>query len=337
MVPPLALLAAIPFVFDTGDVAVVIAHRVVTVYLLATIAMAMCEILELLWRRYDIRENRKKHPLRGVLNVGKGIVWIVCLIISISVIIDRSPAALLAGLGAFAAALLLIFKDSILGFVAGVQLSQNDMLRVGDWIIVPSTLANGIVTYVSLSVVKIRNWDNTTVMLPPYTLVSTSFQNWRSMTESGCRRIARSVVIDNMTIRQLNDGEAEKLARQFPLLTEFVGNSSPSDPKFDSSLAAINGTAETNIGLFRAYLCAYLINHPAISNSSRIMVRLMESTEQGTPLQLFCFTNTTNWNEFEAIQSQIFEHVVITAPAFGLTIYNASDGSDITIHQAHDA
>ena len=194
-IPPLVFFALIPFAFETDYHTLDWILRLAGVYTLVTIGIAICAVLEYAWWRFNNSQNKSNHPLKGILNVCRGVVWIIIVIISVSILIDKSPAALLAGLGAFAAALMLIFKDSILGFVAGIQLSTNDMLRVGDWIVVPSTIANGTVIDVTLTVVKVQNWDNTIVMLPPYTLVSTSFQNWRGMSDSGARLVNRDIVL----------------------------------------------------------------------------------------------------------------------------------------------
>lgn len=331
MIPPLIFLSLIPVAFDADPHTLNVLERLVLVYALIATGMALNAIIGFVWNRYDEQENTKNHPLRGILNVTQGLVWIVVVIVAISILLDKSPAYLLTGLGAFAAALMLIFKDSILGFVAGIQLSQNDMLRVGDWITVPSTIANGVVIDVTLTVVKVQNWDNTIVMLPPYTLVSTSFQNWRGMWDSGCRRIARQIYIDNSTIRRLEAGEADAIAKQFPALQGFVANNKGT--VYDPGKFVVNGTVDTNLGLFRAYLCLYLGQHPEISKESQLLIRLMEPVEQGTPLQIYCFTATTKWTAYEAIQSEIFEHIAAVAPKFGLMIFNEADGSDLIVHQ----
>ncbi|MCH5347232.1 MAG: mechanosensitive ion channel family protein, partial [Muribaculaceae bacterium] len=194
IIPPLVILACLPIAFETKSRWLSISERALVIYSIIMTVLAICAIFDFIWNRYNDKNN-EKHPLKGILISAKGVIWIVATIVVVSVMVDKSPATLLAGLGAFAAALMLIFKDSILGFVAGVQLSQNDMLRVGDWIVVPSTQANGIVIDVSLIAVKVQNWDNTIVTLPPYTLISNSFQNWRGMSESGVRQIARSLTV----------------------------------------------------------------------------------------------------------------------------------------------
>lgn len=256
VIPPLVILGLLPFAFDTKSQLLHIIEIALTVYTLIVTAIAINAVLTFIWTRFDKQENTKNLPLKGILNVGKGLVWIIVAIISISVIVDKSPAALLTGLGAFAAALMLIFKDSILGFVAGIQLSQNDMLRVGDWIVVPSTIANGIVVDVSLSAVKVQNWDNTIVTLPPYTLVSTSFQNWRGMSDSGYRLISRSVIFDCDTITQCTPELITAITTEFPEVKSYVAKLQASGKnEYDPGLATVNGTIETNLGLFRAYMC----------------------------------------------------------------------------------
>jgi miniconductance mechanosensitive channel len=250
VVPPTILLGLISFTFVSNDSLILrILDALIKIYLSITIGIAISAILAFLWDNYDNHKNDKNHPLRGVLNVGQGVVWIVIAIVLGSNLMGKSPTALLTGLGAFAAALMLIFKDSIMGFVAGVQLSQNDMLRVGDWVVVPSTIANGIVEDVSLTVVKIRNWDNTLVMLPPYTLVSTSFQNWRGMIESNVWLMSKNVIIDAKTIVEINGVFENEIVAKFSQLKEFVGN----NQSYQGGLVGVNGTKETNLGLYRAY------------------------------------------------------------------------------------
>lgn len=193
-------------------------------YIVVCIAIGINAILNLIFTRYNVKENTRNLPIRGILNVAKGIVWAIAVIIGIALIVHRSPAALLGGLGAFAAALMLIFKDSILGFVAGIQMSQNDMLHVGDWIVVPGTPANGTVMDVSLTTVKVQNFDNTTVTVPPYTLVSTSFQNWRSMSESGVRRVMMNVYVNPDTVRFATAEMLQKLGEKYDSLHKFITN-----------------------------------------------------------------------------------------------------------------
>ncbi|MDE6199399.1 MAG: mechanosensitive ion channel family protein [Muribaculaceae bacterium] len=336
IIPPLVILALLPFAFEHTSAVLRIVNRLVYIYLTIMFGVGCNAIIGFAWYNYNRRANKENHPLKGVMNVAKGIVWIIITIISLSIIIDKSPMALLGGLGAFAAALMLIFKDSILGFVAGIQLSSNDMLRVGDWIVVPSTIANGIVIDVSLTVVKVQNWDNTIVMLPPYSLVSTSFQNWRGMSDSGVRQIDRSVIIDNTSIVAATDAFVSDMVGKYPLLKDFVAQRQ-ADAKegkpmvFNGGVAPVNGTLDTNIGLFRAYMCRYLLTHPAIAHDQNIIVRLMTPDANGTPLDIYCFTATTDWLAYEAIRSQLFEHIATSAADFGLRIFNATYNGRITV------
>lgn len=323
VITPLLFMAMIPFAFNSESPFLDILMKCVGVYALVAFAIGLNSVITFIFNRYNERENTRNLPIKGILNVMVGIVWIVIFIISISVLVDKSPTALLAGLGAFAAALMLIFKDSILGFVAGIQMSQNDMLRVGDWIVVPSTIADGIVMDVSLSVVKIRNWDNTVVMVPPYTLVSTSFQNWRGMSESGMRRIARSLLIDITTIHRIDTAFVDRIVTQLPELKEFVDKvrASGNLVETDGDRRAVNGSIETNLGLFRAYVCHYLAHNEHIASEGQILVRLMSPEQAGMPLQIWCWTATTVWNAYEAIQSAIFEHLAVVMNTFSLAIY----------------
>ncbi|ROT20381.1 transporter [Muribaculaceae bacterium Isolate-110 (HZI)] len=330
IVPPLVILALLPFAFTGDSVLNTIIIRALLVYTSVTVCMAICSVLSFAWLRFDKERNTKNLPIRGILDTVIGILWVITAIICVAIIVDKSPAALLTGLGAFAAVLMLVFKDSILGLVAGLQLSQNDMLRVGDWIVVPSTIANGIVIDVSLTAVKVQNWDNTIVTLPPYTLISGSFQNWRGMSDSGVRQIARSILIDIYSVTQTTPDFIKKMVTQFPQLKAYVDKvQTAGHPIFDPGLATVNGTVDTNLGLYRAYLCEWLLGHPSISSSRQILVRLMAPTDNGIPLQIWCFTSTTAWTAYEAIQSALFEHIAVTAPAFGLQIYNDTSGADV--------
>ena len=334
IIPPLVILAFLPLAFETDHDTLGIIEKGVLIYFLVALGVGINSVLTFFWIHFDSHENTNKHPLRGVLNTAHGITWIIIAVVTLSVIMGKSPTSVLTGLGVFATALMLIFKDSILGLVAGIQLSQNDMLRVGDWIVVPSTPANGTVEDVTLTVVKVRNWNNTIIMLPPYTLVSSSFQNWRGMSDAGVREIARSVMIDNNTIAPTDDDFIDRILQKYPEMKSFVEsrrNAGPT-PQFTTGIAAINGTITTNLGLYRAYLTTYLSNHPQISTDFFLMVRLMQATDTGTPMQVYCYSKITQWNGYEAVQSQIFEHIAATAPDFGLTIYNTSDGNSMTIY-----
>ena len=329
VIPPLVILTLLPFAFAKTSTLLDVAERLVWVYTIIMFTIAINSIITMIWVGYNNKRNTRNLPLNGVLNTIVGLIWIISAIVVVSVLINKSPAMLLTGLGAFAAALMLVFKDSILGFVAGIQLSQNDMLRVGDWIVVPSTIANGIVIDVSLSAVKVQNWDNTIVTLPPYTLISTSFQNWRGMKDSGCRQIARSVIVDVNSVVPLEPSKADELAARYPLLKPWLDKTrAAGHDTYDPGLATVNGSLETNLGLLRAYLCAYLLDNKSIDHNQQILVRTMAPVAEGIPLQIWAFTATTAWTAYEAIQSAIFEHLIAVAPDFGLEIYNEESGKD---------
>lgn len=328
IVTPLMLMGLLPFAFEKDSPVLHVLMTIVWIYFVLVMVIAINSIIRFAWWRYNAKENTKNLPLSGIRNLFVGIVWIVGVIIIGSIILDKSPAVLLTGLGAFAAALMLIFKDSILGFVASVQLSQNDMLRIGDWIVVPSTIANGIVQDMSLTAVKVQNWDNTIVTLPPYTLVSTSFQNWRGMSDSGWRLISRSVIFDVDSIKPADSDMLAKIST-LPGMQKFIDKINTSGQFYDPGVAVVNGTAATNLGLLRAYMCDYLLNHPLVAKDQQILVRIMTPDASGMPLQIYCYT-TTAWTAYEAVQSEIFEHIAAVAPTFGLRLYNAPSGHDVS-------
>ncbi len=325
IIPPIVFLSLIPFAFSSESKIPNIIIRIALIYLIITIILAINGILNFLWKKYDEVSNTHNHPLKGLPQIAKGLIWLIGIIIIISIMVNKSPLALFTGLGAFAAVVMLVFKDSILGLVAGVQLSQNDMLRVGDWIVVPGTPANGIVADVSLTVVKVKNWDNTLAMLPPYTLVSTSFQNWRAMYESGKRQINRSYNISSNSIHAPSFELLEKL-KEISLLKDFITlkQSQLNDGIIENtrnSKGAVNGTIDTNLGLFRAYLTIYLNNHPLVAHDTLLIVNELEPTSQGVPIRLYCYTTVTDWVSHESVQSEIFEHLALMAPVFELELY----------------
>lgn len=325
IIPPLVLLGLIPFAFDGGHGIRVWLTRLAGVYAMAMLGVGLGAIFDFVFYRYNTHNNKRNLPVKGMLNVAKGVLWIIIAICAASTLMDRSPAYLLTGLGAFAAALMLIFKDSILGFVAGIQMNQNDMLHVGDWIVVPGTPANGVVLDMSLSAVKVQNFDNTIVTVPPYTLISTSFQNWRGMSESGARRIDQILNIDLTTVRRIGPQEADSMSEPFPRLREFVGGlrASGETERHATGLTPVNGSLETNLGLFRAYVSLYLYDNPLVSKKQQMIVNTQGTTVDAVQLEVYCFAATTDWEAYEAIQSEILEHIMTAAGSFGLAIYTS--------------
>jgi miniconductance mechanosensitive channel len=324
-------MALIPVAFyDDNSVLFKVIWRSVVVYTTISVAMGLIAVLTFVFNRYNERQNKRNLPINGILYIATGAVWVIVAILVVSVVINKSPGALLAGLGAFAAALMLIFKDSMLGFVAGIQMSQNDMVRVGDWICVPSTPANGIVLDVSLSTVKVQNFDFTTIMIPPYTIVSTAVQNYRGMRESGVREIVRTFTFRYADVASASPQFIADITLRYPMLREFVDTiPAGQTATYNPGIHTPNGSTETNLGLFRAYLYKYLLQHPLVAQEQRIMVRVNQPETDGVPLQIWCYSANNDWTAYSAVQSQLTEHVLAAAPHFGLSIYTPGI---VTVH-----
>ncbi|EGF9961913.1 mechanosensitive ion channel family protein [Salmonella sp. 237J8] len=271
-------------------------------------------------------------PLKGIFQGIKLIGAIIVGILMISLLIGQSPAILISGLGAMAAVLMLVFKDPILGLVAGIQLSANDMLKLGDWLEMPKYGADGAVIDIGLTTVKVRNWDNTITTIPTWSLVSDSFKNWSGMSESGGRRIKRSINIDATSIHFLDDDEKQRLLTAQllkPYLTSRHQEIDEWNKQLDAPESALNHRRMTNIGTFRAYLNEYLRHHPRIRKDMTLMVRQLAPDDHGLPIEIYAFTNTVVWLEYESIQADIFDHIFAVVEEFGLRIHQTPTGSDI--------
>lgn len=271
---------------------------------------------------FDIAEQHpawQGKPIKGLLQTGQGIVMGIGAILIVSILIDKSPTLLLTGLGASAAVLMLIFKDSILGLVAGVQLAANNMLKVGDWISMPSRGIDGEVEEVSLTTIKVRGWDKTLQTLPPYLLISEPFQNWQAMRSSGGRRIKRSLNVDMTSIRFADEAYIEQLRsnEQSRALIEDIATQSD------------EGETLTNLDLFMRAVNNYLLHHPRVNPNMTIMVRQLQPSEWGLPIEVYCFSANVNWVPYENLQTEIISYVVAAAPLFGLRMYQAPSGRDL--------
>ena len=285
-----------------------------------------------IYRNYELSRNK---PIKGYLQVTKISVYIIGGIIFIATIIGQSPLLLLSGIGALTAVILLVFKDSLLGLVAGIQLSSNDMIRLGDWIEMPKYGANGDVVDISLNTVKVENSDKTITTIPTYALVSDSFKNWRGMTQSGGRRINRAIYIDITSIVFCTDellAELEKIHD----LTDYIRDKKHEIALYNlennvASSDLISGRRFTNIGIFRAYIQSYLKNNPKIHKEMVQLVRQLPPGEFGLPLDIYVFTNDTKWTNYENIQSDIFDHLLAVVPQFGLRVFQKPTGYDIRI------
>lgn len=338
VIPPVVILVLMQFAFVSDDFFINLLYKTVWIYICFVLALSINSLILVLWMHVDVRENKKRLPLQGIVQLIRGIVWIVAVIIAICIVVDKSPAALLAGLGAFAAVLSLIFKDSILGLVAGVQLAENDMLREGDWISVQGTNANGTVIGVNLTTVKVLNWDKTVTTVPPYSLVSSPFTNYRSMQVSNTRQIQRVYLLDADTVQPLTAEDLEEL-KKIPLLKDYITikQRQAAEGKVENvfnSENLVDGTIDTNLGLFRAYVKMYLDQNPHVSHDDTCFVKTREQTSSGIPLQIYCFTNTSSWAAYEAIQSTIFEHIAVMLHRFNLYVFENPSGRD-TINEGY--
>ncbi|MBE6182327.1 MAG: mechanosensitive ion channel [Rikenellaceae bacterium] len=324
----------LPLIFEADSGARMVIDRLVDIFIVVALFRWVNALLFAIFYIAERRPAWQNKPIKGLRQTGQGMALLICVVLIISILMDKSPAILLTGLGASAAVLMLIFRDSILGFVSGIQLSANNMLQVGDWISVPKYGADGTVLEVSLSTVKIRNWDNTVVTLPPYVLVSESFQNWHAMQLSGGRRVMRSISIDMTSVRFCT---AEMLARYraFDLIREYIDaieqriemqNIAQGRTRLERR---INGLHQTNLGIFRAYLLRYLQREVPVNRDMTLMVRQLQPTETGIPIQLYFFTNTVDWIAYEGIQADLFDHVLAVIPAFDLRVFQNASGNDL--------
>lgn len=302
-------------------------------FIILTLAIALNSLLDLINSLYMRRPNAHLKPIKGYLQVVKIAIYAIATILIIATLIDRSPLILLSGLGAMAAVLMLVFQDTLLSLVASVQISSGDMLRVGDWIEMPQQNADGDVIDIALHTVKIQNWDKTISTVPTKNFISGSFKNWRGMQESGGRRIKRSLLVDQQSIHFLSAQELDQL-RKFNLMQGYFDDKQEELNQWNlkhvkaKSGETIDSRRMTNIGTFRAYVERYLRNHPGVHQGMTLIVRQLQPTSEGLPLEIYCFTNTTAWVAYEGIQSDIFDHLIAIAPEFGLRVFQSPSGAD---------
>jgi miniconductance mechanosensitive channel len=327
MIPALIIYSYLPRILAPETEVYTLFHKAVDLYFVLVSLAVFDALLSAVRDLYDMHNKTGKVSINGVIQALKIIGTFVAIIFAISLLAGKSPLYFVSGLGAFTAVLMLIFKDPLLGLVAGVQLSTMDLIRKGDWIEIPKHGADGEVLDISLTTIRVQNWDKTIVSIPAYEFVSSSFKNWRGMSESGGRRIKRSMRFKISTVHIITDEEIERL-RKIKLLAPYVEEKLAEMGKFnaeefsgcDTSILA-NGMRLTNIGTFRAYCNAYLRKHPGINQKMTIIVRHLEPTETGLPLELYMFTSDTRWEEYENVQADIFDHLLSLVPEFGLEIY----------------
>ncbi|MBU2115685.1 MAG: mechanosensitive ion channel family protein [Gammaproteobacteria bacterium] len=333
VVPALIISAGIGYVSNMPDAAVTVVVNVSNAFIILTVALALSSLLDLVNSIYEDRPDARIKPIKGYIQVIKIAIYAVALILIIAALFDRSPLILLSGLGAMAAVLMLIFQDTILSLVASVQISSNDVLRVGDWVEMPQLNADGDVIDIALHTVKIQNWDKTITTIPTRRFMTDPFKNWRGMQESGGRRIKRSLLLDQQSIHFLDAEQKQRLSR-FKLLTDYLVNRQAEIDDWNDKLAEagkepVNTRRITNIGTLRAYIERYLQSHPGIHQQMTLMVRQLAPTADGLPLELYCFTNTTAWLKYEGIQADIFDHLLAILPEFGLRVYQRPSGMDV--------
>lgn len=309
-IPGILVYTLLPIAFIRGKELLLISQKVCAVYIVFVLLLAINGFILVAMDIYNHREVSKNRSIKGFVQVLQVLAFFIGGIVIIAILVNKSPATLFAGLGASAAILMLVFKDTILGFVAGIQLSANDMLRPGDWITVPGSNANGIVQEITLNTVKIQNFDNTISTIPPYTLVNNSFQNWRGMVESGGRRVMKSIFLDLNTIKFCTPEMLDNMRKEIPLLADYKPD---------------EGVTPTNSQMFRVYVERYLTSLPVVNTDLDLIISQLQSTEYGVPIQIYFFSRNKVWKEYERIQSDIFDHFFAMIPLFELKVYQYSD------------
>ena len=306
--------------------------KLTQIYLVFISIITANAFLNAVYEIYQGFEISKAKPIKGYLQVFKIILFVIAIIIVISMLLNKSPVYLLGGLGAFSAVLLLIFRDPILGLVAGIQISANDMVRPGDWIVMNKSGADGVVTDISLTTVKVQNWDRTITTIPTYSLVSESFVNWRGMEESGGRRIKRSINIDMNSVKFCSQEMIDRFMH-IQLVKPYVEGKEKELAEYNAASnidnsVLVNGRRQTNLGIFRAYLASYLKNNPDIRQDMTFLVRQLQPGESGIPMEIYVFSKVQEWAKYEDIQSDIFDHVLAAIPEFDLQVFQNPSGAD---------
>lgn len=330
LLPGAVVYMAIPGLFvDFNPKLLLIAKDLVSIYILIIILLIGNAFLNSVKDIYNQLEISKNRPITGYIQVVKIIIYSAIIIWIISIIINKNPFVLLTGLGAMAAVILLVFKDTILGFVASIQLSANDMVRPGDWISMPKYHADGTVMEITLNTVKVQNWDKTISMIPTYALVSDSFNNWRGMEESGGRRIKRSINIDMNSIQFCSEDQIQKL-KKIELLSDYIENKLHELKEANTNSESIFERTRkiTNIGSFRIYIEKYIRAHPKINKDMTLLIRQLAPGPEGIPIEIYAFSAIQEWADYEAIQADIFDHLLAFTPEFDLKVFQHPSGQD---------
>ncbi len=332
LAPALVLYIFSPVPFDGYDGITSVIHGIVLIFMILIILLALDAFLNATLAIYNTYEVSNRIPIKGFIQVFKIIIYFTSIIFILSILVNKTPFYLFSGLGALTAVLMFIFKDSILGFVAGIQLSANQMVSKNDWISMPKYGADGEIIEIALTTVKVQNWDKTITTIPTYALITESFKNWRGMSDSGGRRIKRSINIDMNTIQFCTE---EMLGRfsKIQYITSYIekkktelSEKNKLDHVDDCSL--VNGRRMTNIGTFRAYVEAYLSNNPMINMEMTFLVRQLAPSEHGLPIEIYVFSRDQEWANYESIQSNIFDHILAVVPEFDLRVFQEPTGMD---------
>ena len=336
VVPALVVLAGIGLVEGLPVWAYLVVRNVAMAWIAIALALAFGRVLDALNDIYIAHSpHARERPIKGYLQLAKILVWVVALILVVAALINRNPVVLLTGLGAMTAVLMLVFKDTLLSLVASVQLASNDMLRVGDWIEMPSQNADGDVIDISLHTVKVQNWDKTISTIPTHLLIGESFRNWRGMTDAGGRRIKRALLLDQASVYFLDQADRDRL-RRIALIDDYLDRQRQELQAYNAKLEAagkdpVNNRRATNLGTFRAYVIAYLRAHPGVHQDMTLLVRQLDPTPHGLPLEVYCFSRDVSWEAYENLAGDIFDHLLAVLPEFGLRIFqyaNAPYASD---------
>lgn len=333
LVPAMVIFFLTPLIFQDYPALIKHVQNGAYVYMILIGLLVADSFISALHEVYIGLPISKHRPIKGYVQIAKIAIYFIAIIIIIATVFGKSPKGLLTALGTAAAVLILVFKDTILGFVASIQLSANKMVKPGDWISIPSHNADGTVIEISLNTVKVQNWDKTITTVPTYALVSDSFYNWKGMEESGGRRIKRSVIIDMKSIKFCTPEMITKF-KKIQILRDIIEKKENEldehNKKYEiDNSVLVNGRRMTNIGVFRAYITSYLHNHPKINNEMTSMVRQLQPTDKGLPLQIYVFSNDKRWVEYEKIQSDIFDHILAVAPEFDLRVFQNPSGYDV--------
>ena len=331
LAPALVVHYALQYIFDAEKL-VNFLGNIVQTYMVIVVVLVIDALINALHEIYMKLPVSKGRNIKGFVQVIKIIIYCLAVILIISIFSGEAPKTLLASLGAMAAVLILVFRDAILGFVASIQLSANKMVNVGDWISMPKYNADGDVIDINLTTVKVQNWDKTIATIPTYALVSDSFNNWKGMEESGGRRIKRFINIDMKSVKFLDDEQIEKFSKYY-LLADYIGKKKEEISKYNKELnlddsMVTNGRRMTNLGTFRAYLENYLHNHPKIHDDMTFLVRHLQPSEKGIPVEIYVFSKDQAWANYESIQADIFDHILAIMPEFGLRVFQNPTGDD---------